>query len=145
LSIQDAAELSFGSSGNTDLNSTATSRPNQGIVAHLPTTTSHSSPFANTGPGPSQPTATSISEADVSPTQLGHNHPDWSVEYNHEIQQTVSLHVVKTFTCPAMVFCASFSRDGKYLALGFHNGEIHIYDMKTGSKRSIFCVTFSLD
>jgi glucose repression regulatory protein TUP1 len=65
---------------------------------------------------------------------------DWSVEYNPEIKQNFSLHVANIFKNTAKVFCVKFSRDGKYLAVGLQNGEIHIYDILTGSKRSVSCV-----
>jgi hypothetical protein len=63
--------------------------------------------------------------------------PDWSVEYNPDINKSLSLHLANTFTFTDVVFCTKFSRDGKYLAVGLRNGEIHIYCMTTGSKRSI--------
>ena len=69
---------------------------------------------------------------------------DWSVEYNPEIEQTLRLTLANTFTHnTAKVYCVKFSRDGKYLATGLHNSEIHIYDMITGSKKSIFLCGFS--
>lgn len=65
------------------------------------------------------------------------DHSDWSVEYNPKMTQCLHLTLDKTFTLPASVFSAKFSRDGKYLAAGLRNGETHIYGMITGSKRSI--------
>ena len=65
---------------------------------------------------------------------------DYSVEYNPEINRSLDLRVAKTFEFLNKVYCAKFSRDGKYLAVGLEEGETHIYDLVTGSKRSIFCV-----
>jgi glucose repression regulatory protein TUP1 len=63
---------------------------------------------------------------------------DWSVEYNPEIRQTLSLYVVDTFAFKVAVRCTKFSRDGKYLAIGLRNAETRIYDLRTESKRSAF-------
>ena len=70
---------------------------------------------------------------------------DYSVEYNPEINRVLNVHVANTFEFLNRVYCAKFSRDGKYLAVGLEDGETHIYDMMTGSKRSIFCVISHLN
>ena len=65
-------------------------------------------------------------------------HSAWSVQYNPKITQGLHITLDKTFTLPDKVHSAKFSCDGKYLAVGLQNGETHIHDMMTGSKRSIF-------
>jgi WD40 repeat protein len=64
--------------------------------------------------------------------------PDWSVEYNPDTKQGLRLDLVNTFTFTHTVYCIKFNCDGKSLAAGLANGEIHVYDMTTGAKRSVF-------
>ena len=95
----------------------------QPIISHITTSaTSPDSPDAA-----SQPLKTTEST----------KKSDWSVVYNPEINRCLSLHVANTFALPASVFCTKFSRDGKYLAVGLKSGETYVYDILTGSKRSI--------
>lgn len=61
----------------------------------------------------------------------------WIYEYNLEIKQTLSLHVVNSFTFRANVFCSKFNYYGRYIAVELENGETHIHNMTTGSKRLI--------
>lgn len=105
----------------------------QSAVTHLQLTTSppvssHSIDIFEPSP--------STSETSTNPGTVP-DRSDWSVEYNPEIKQSLRLTLDKTFTFPDSVFYAKFSRDGKYLAAGLLNGKTHIYDMITGSKRSI--------
>ena len=60
---------------------------------------------------------------------------DWSIEYNPDIQQTLELQLAETFTFNFRVAAVQFSRSGKYLAVALSDGEIHICDLKTRSKR----------
>ena len=83
----------------------------------------------------SKPASPSISEIATDPGPIPLS--DWSAEFNPEITQSLRITLAKTFTLPSKVFSAKFSGDGKYLAVGLGNGETHIYDMTTGSKRSI--------
>ena len=84
-----------------------------------------------------RPISPSISETSTDPGAIP-EHSDWSVEYNPEITQILRITLDKTLTFPVAVFYAKFSRDGKYFAVGLRNGETHIHDMMTGSKRLFF-------
>jgi hypothetical protein len=139
--VQAAAEPS--SSINPAASIVATSSPDnlQANLAHHPTTTTPtvSAYSADSDFEPPQSALPSIPETatNASPTPPNADHPEWSVEYNPDINQGLSLHVTKTFTYIHAVLCTKFSRDGKYLAVGLENGQIHVYNMITGSTRSI--------
>ena len=107
--------------------------------SHLPTTTSTPSTNAK----PSQTEFPSISET-AGPALPNPSHPQWSVEYNPETKQGLSLHIASTFTFSNIVLCVKFSCDGIYLAVGLNNGETHIYNTISGSKRSAFHCHLSL-
>jgi glucose repression regulatory protein TUP1 len=63
------------------------------------------------------------------------------VVHNHEVRQTLNVHLAHTLKMKSEVYCVKFSREGKYLAVGLETGETYIYDIKTLSNRFIpFCV-----
>jgi len=65
----------------------------------------------------------------------------WSVEYNPEVRQTLSVRLAHTLKMKSAVYNLKFSRAGKYLAVGLRSGEAYIYDMKTLSYKYIpFCI-----
>lgn len=66
--------------------------------------------------------------------------PDLSVVYNHEVKQTLNVHLDRTLTMKSTVYCLKFSRGGKYLAMGLRTGEIYIYDIETFSGRLVSSV-----
>ena len=80
---------------------------------------------------------------DADDTEPKLNLPDWSVEYNPNIKQTLRLHVADTLTFTTRVLSAKFSHDGKSLAMGLLNGETHIYDTVTKSIRYNFLCPLS--
>jgi len=59
------------------------------------------------------------------------------VEYNRDVRQSLSVHLVHTLKVKSAVLNLKFSRAGKYLAVGLSTGETYIYDMKTLSYRYI--------
>jgi hypothetical protein len=61
--------------------------------------------------------------------------PEWDVVYNPVIRRALEIHVAETFTYNQSVKRVKFSRDGKYLAVALVNGETHIHDLETFSKR----------
>jgi hypothetical protein len=56
---------------------------------------------------------------------------EWSIVHNHEIRQTLSVHLAHTLKLKSEVNCVKFSRAGRYLAVGLSTGETYIYDVKT--------------
>ena len=105
-------------------------------LTHLPTPTV---PTAHSVDANFNEPLLSISEtaASAGPTLPNPVDPEWPVEYNPEVKQGLSVHLANTLKFTHKVFCTTFSRDGKYLAVGLGNGEMHVYNMLTGSKRSV--------
>jgi len=92
---------------------------------------------------PTSRTSPSFAQVDSKLSQPKPNYPDWSVEYNPKITRGLNLHVTKTFIYATRVLSVKFSRDGKYLAMGLKSGEMHIYNMMTGSKRLVSLYGFT--
>jgi hypothetical protein len=63
--------------------------------------------------------------------------PEWSVVHNHEVRQTLNVHLAHTIKLKSGVNCVKFSRAGRYLAVGLSTGETYIYDVKTLSHKYI--------
>ena len=66
-------------------------------------------------------------------------HPDdrgipYRVEFNHDTKVALKLNLVHTLTQNASRTYAAFSPDGKYLASASREGEVHIFDTKTGKR-----------
>ena len=55
--------------------------------------------------------------------------------YNPDIKQTLRMDLANTFDVMAQAFCAKFSPDGKYLAVGVwvKGSRTYIYDVEKGS------------
>ena len=70
-----------------------------------------------------------------SPTVVGPERPQWSVTFNPDINQTLHIDLANTFDVTTRVFCAKFSPDGKYLAVGGSNkgSKTYIFDVEKGS------------
>ena len=68
--------------------------------------------------------------------------PNWSITYNQKVQKAVDVRLVRALHVDQnfRVYCLKFSRDGKYLAVGFdRNGATTIYDVQTGKKSWLVC------
>jgi WD40 repeat protein len=59
---------------------------------------------------------------------------DWSITYNTEVKREVDVSVVRPLDLGLSISCLKFSKDGKYLAVGFEDNGINIYDMQTADK-----------
>jgi WD40 repeat protein len=56
------------------------------------------------------------------------------VSYNPQVERQLDLDIAHTFRYNTLVLCATFSPDGKYLAVGLESGKSRIYDVKTCSQ-----------
>ena len=66
---------------------------------------------------------------------------NWSITYN-QVQKVVDVRLIQKLHVEndSCLFCTKLSKDGKYLALGFHtNGVTIIYDIQTGKKSWLVC------
>jgi hypothetical protein len=69
---------------------------------------------------------------------------DGSIEPNNEVEKEPRMEVVHTLTHRNPIWCAKFSRDWKYLAIGCQDGKAYIYHVKTGIvKWQVSCDTTS--
>lgn len=137
---QSSINLLVAHSGKTESHNLAdTSSDNLRTHDDLPTTRPTVPPHFIDMSETAFPYISERSTAPASMIQSKYEPSCWSVEYNPETQATQSLRLTlaNTFTLTDKVYCAKFSRDGKYLAVGLPNGVTHIHDMLTGSKRSI--------
>ena len=138
---QRSLVVSPGNSGDTTSHNSTDPSPDNSRSAS-PTNSPPVSPHSIDIPEPIFP----IAEISTDPGAIP-DHSDWSVEYNPEITQILRISLDKTLTFPASVYYAKFSHDGKYFAVGLRNGETHIHDMMTGSKRlfllSVVCRPFT--
>ena len=67
---------------------------------------------------------------------------NWSITYNQKVQKVVDVRPVRAFHVKRdfYVSCTKFSKDGKYLAVGFErNGITSVYDVQTGQKSWLVC------
>ena len=67
--------------------------------------------------------------------EIGEN---WGIVYNQKVRKAVDVRPVRAFHVKREYhepFSVTFSKDGKYLAVGFgHNGRTIIYDVQTGQE-----------
>ena len=60
---------------------------------------------------------------------------DWSIRYNSEVERALDVSLVRLLDGgPGRISCLEFSKDGKYLAVGFRDATTNIYDVETGEK-----------
>jgi len=61
---------------------------------------------------------------------------NWSIRYNSEVKRALDVSLVHSLQVGRFdVHCLKFSKDGKYLAMGFRrDGKTNIYDVQTGEK-----------
>ena len=60
---------------------------------------------------------------------------NWSITYNNEVERAFDVRLVRSVDLGVRVSFLKFSKDGKYVAVGFHrNGSTDIYDVRTGKK-----------
>jgi WD40 repeat protein len=96
-------------------------------------------PFSTTPPAPEAVVSPSVpgipaTSSDVITEPEGG--ADWSITYNTEVKREVDVSVVRTLEVGLPISCLTFSKDGKYLAVGFwdKSGTTNIYDVQTGAK-----------
>ena len=66
---------------------------------------------------------------------------DWSIR--HYSQGRMDVNVIPPLHVRSPISCLKFSKDGKYLAVGFYcNGTTNIYDVETGKKTWSVCDQF---
>ena len=88
-----------------------------------------------------------VARKQPSPRLVEPKRPEWSVTYNPDIKQTFRMDLANTFDVMAQVYCAKFSPDGKYLAVGVaaKGSKTYIYDMEKGSLDRSFPSCFRLE
>ena len=60
--------------------------------------------------------------------------PEFSVEFNPEVERILALHLEHVFAHEYPAYCANMSPDGQSMAVGFqYSGRTVIYDMKSRS------------
>jgi hypothetical protein len=84
--------------------------------------------------------ATSSEDDESSDLESG---ADWSIRYNSDVKREVDVSWVRSLDLGLDICCLTFSKDGKYLAVGFYdNGTTNIYDVQTGEKTWLVCDVF---
>jgi WD40 repeat protein len=58
---------------------------------------------------------------------------NWSIKFNDKSRKGFCIEIAHELCHEARTFSVKFSRDGKYLAVGCHNGTAYIYDVQTGT------------
>ena len=76
----------------------------------------------------------SLPETNTSPKDIPNQLDQWSVDFNGDVKPALNMKLENVLTPGAKVWCVRFSPDGKYLAVGVHDGRTYIYDAKTGAK-----------
>ena len=91
---------------------------------------------------PESPAATS-EDGDVTSEQK--SEAEWSIRYDREVKRVLDVGLMHSLDMgPEFeILCVKFSKDGKYLAVGFQcNGMTNIYDVRTGEKTWLVCDAF---
>ena len=79
-------------------------------------------------------TSSTNHEPEQSPISPKHDCPEFSVEYNPEVQRALTLHLEHVFAYESPALCMKISPYGQRAAVGFgHSGATIISDMKTQS------------
>lgn len=64
------------------------------------------------------------------------------IVYNSEVERALDVSLIRSLDTGRRFFirCVKFSKDGKYLAVGFYrSGATNVYDVQTGEKTWLVC------